>query len=55
MIAVNEPHYSNSTKPDSHAAFVAMPPASSRNQIALRNERGPAKDPEFGPNPRHKT
>jgi hypothetical protein len=40
MIAVNEPHYSNSTKPDSHAAFLAMLPAIRRTaQISFRKVR----------------
>jgi hypothetical protein len=40
MIAVNEPQYSNSTKPDSHAAFVAMLPAIRRAaQISFRKVR----------------
>jgi hypothetical protein len=37
---VNEPHYSNSTKPDSHAAFLAMLPAIRRTaQISFRKVR----------------
>jgi hypothetical protein len=40
MIAVNEPQYSISTKPDNHAAFVAMLPAIHRTaQISFRKVR----------------
>jgi hypothetical protein len=40
MIAVNESQYSNSTKPDGHAAFLAMLPAIRRTaQISFRKVR----------------
>ena len=40
MIAVNEPQYTTSTKPDSHAAFLAMLPAIRRTaQISFRKVR----------------
>jgi hypothetical protein len=45
MIAVNEPQYSNSTKPDSHAAFLAMLPAIRRTaQITFRKIRPELRD-----------
>src|ERR1700694_886240 len=45
MITLNEPHHSNSTKPDSHAAFVAMLPAIRRTaQISFRKVRPELRD-----------
>src|ERR1700694_1207967 len=45
MIAVNEPQYSTSTKPDSHAAFLAMLPAIRRTaQISFRKVRPELRD-----------
>jgi hypothetical protein len=45
MIAMNEPHYSISTEPSSHAAFVAMLPAIRRAaQISFRKIRPELRD-----------
>jgi hypothetical protein len=45
MIAVNEPQYSTSTKPGSHAAFLAMLPAIRRTaQITFRKIRPELRD-----------